>query len=315
MALKMPKARLVRPPPAATIIVDAGTYHKLDQPGALTCVDVRCNAELRHVPRHPENKRNVQAYFGRKSKAVHARNCRFNVTATVTRIVAGSVHFEEGRKPIVIGQDGRAVFRLNIVFDDIRSLTTLADRMGDDPEAGEGADYVAGVRALSPYLRRAKAVLALIARLGDTDELRDVVRISYGGADIPWRDFFYGPDELGRLYGRLQGLQDASRPVHPVAVVLRPTRGRRTTVRDAVIRCLSEELAVPSGGTVRIAPCLSCRPPALAGGLITDRPYLLCGLPRPRRGDLDLRPGQDEVALADVYMDVVSRNQFALWPH
>lgn len=314
MALKMPKARLINLFGVETT-VDAATYDKSAKPGRLLCIDTRCDAALRHVPLNRRADRDIRAYFGRTPNSEHSRNCKFNVAATVTRIAARSARFEEARDPIAIDPDGTAVLRLGIVLDALVALDRNPAADGNDARVPECVDVVVGDRMLPRYLRRARAILALIARLGDTDELKDALRISYGGANVPWRDFFYGPGELGQLYGRLQALQGADRPFHPVAVVLRPTRGRTTTARDAVVKCRFEELTILSGGTVRIAPRLSCRPPDLAGALNAGRSYLLCGLPRPRRGDLNLSPASEITEYADVYMDVVSRNQLAVWPH
>lgn len=314
MALKMPKAWLM-PPFGTKTEVDAKTYDKALRPGTLLCFDKRCDAALRHVPLNRMADRDIRAYFGRKPNARHSRNCKFNVAATVTRIVARSERFEEALNPIVIGPDGTAVLRLGIVFDALAAIGPAPAAESAEAVAQEGLDIVVGEGTLTPYLRRARAVLALVARLGDADELKDALRISYGDALIPWRNFLYGPDELGRLYGRLQALRREGRPFHPVAVVVHPLKVRTATARDMVVRCESKEVTVVSGGAVRIAPRLSCRPPALAGTLVSDRPYLVCGLPRPRRGDLDRRPGPGATENVDVYMDVVSRNQFAAWPH
>jgi len=313
MALKMPKARLAEPSGVVTT-VNADSYDKATRPGTLLCIDNRCDARLKHVRRHLQGHSKVQAHFARNPNAVHARDCKFDVAATVTRISDRSKRFEPDRDPIDVGPDGTAVFRLNIVFEALANLgrTTVADDAGDRDR--ESVETIAGDRTLTPYLRRARAVLALLARLGDSDELRSAIRISYGGAVLPWQDFFYGPGELGRLYDRLRVLDGRNKPIHPVAVVVRP-KNVLNTVRDAVVNCKSEKLRVESGGDLRIVPRLACRPPALAQSLVDLRPYLVCTIPRPRRGDLNLRPAPGATAFADVYMDVVSRNQFALWPH
>lgn len=313
MALKIPKARLFDPS-GVVAFVNADNYDKVVRPGRLLCMDARCDARVHHVCRHSVGDREVQAHFAKNPRQVHARVCKFDVAATVMRIAARSERFERARDPIDVGPGGTAEFRLNIMFDGLRDLRRII--IADQDVAGqhEGVETVAGVRTFTPYLRKAKAVLALLARLGDLAELRDAIRISYGGAKLAWHDFFYGPGELERLYERLRVLQVREKPFHPVAVVVCP-KDVRHTLRDAVVNCRSGLVRAESGGGVRIIPRLACRPSHLSRSLADQRWSLVCAIPRPRLSELDQKPGPKETAFVDVYMDIVSRNQFAFWPH
>lgn len=54
-----------------------------------------------------------------------------------------------------------------------------------------GTKYVRSARLLPPYLRMAKAVLSLIARVQERPELAAWIRLKYGGRTIPWDKYFF----------------------------------------------------------------------------------------------------------------------------
>ncbi|MEH3117207.1 MAG: hypothetical protein PGN25_06265 [Methylorubrum populi] len=317
MTLSMPKARLVMHGIVRSTIVTAKDYEpKSGQ--ALRCLDLRCGARLGHVQAHPRNGRDTNAYFRRAQGSEHSPTCRFNVDGTVRRLVAGSQSLDKYAGILGASPDGHSIVRLNILFD---ALNGRILRYHPDGEAipGDriGAEFVTGDRQLLPYLRRARAIVALIARLGGADELRDNLRIRYEGHDFRWDDFFYGPGELDRLFRYLRQRHENGQARHPVAVVVDPltSSGRLERNKDIFVGCKYKSIEALTQGDLRISPLLICKRQSLAQDLSERGAHLVCGIPRPKLDAFELFPGRGEIENAKIYIIIFSRNQYARWSH
>jgi hypothetical protein len=167
------------------------------------CPVHRCGCELQGVQASTRTVNGeliaVDAFFRLPSNAEkagrgHKPACRFNVERTVTRLVAMSRRIDKidaDAEPLLDTARGRgAEFRLHILMEILRVLRRGPGESPIDMASGAtgtvGNKYVRSAKLLPPYLRMAKAVLSLIARVQERPELAAQIRLKYGSRTIPW---------------------------------------------------------------------------------------------------------------------------------
>lgn len=238
MAAKIDIARLQV---NSAYLVLAANYKKSEH-GIVLCPDNRCRCLIQGVSASTRNvgggQVTVNAFFRLPSDAEkegkgHKPSCRFSVQQTVTRLVARSREirkFDENADPLLDGIPGhKAEFRLHILMELLPHLPFgCASDLENSTSAEQrrvGTKYVQSSRLLKAYLRMAKAVLSLLARVQDTPVLEEWINLLYDGQRIPWLDYFYDIQDHGRLYDFLSARNQYRRSDHgdsPVAMVVEP---------------------------------------------------------------------------------------------
>lgn len=313
-----------------TVEVEAALYDK-NEHGPVICPDRRCGCDVQGVGPgtrtiHKEDGTTEQVpiapYFRLPKNAAklllgHAARCRFNIDATVTRLVAYSREvrrFDKDCEPILARKDsGLAEYRLHILMDALnmagperRDKDTGRLTYPDDPVIA--TRYMRARRALRPYLRTVRAVNSLIARVNGDPSVADLVRLCFGSHTIAWKDFFYDIDDHGRLYsylkenGQFRRIFDEDHD-RPVAFAVR-IRSDRTPYQDDfgrwVISCEGRLCQFRTGVRAFINPVIYTRKKALAKLMRPGSYYLICAIPTitPLAAQATVNGGSDKPAPA-----------------
>jgi hypothetical protein len=309
MPVRISTARLVADPEH---VVSADQYTR--GLGPIVCSTRGCPCALTHVPRGTrelkERRVAVAAHFKRAARSNHFNQCRFNVQATVDKLVALSTPVDGGEGMYEQVRNGQMRFRLHILTEALevaRALRAAPPQELDGPF--QGRNYVRTARVLTPYLRRAKAIVALAARIGDSRELERLVAIRSGGVDIAWRNFFYFPEDYERLYRRLaiQG------PItHPVALVIQAQRifAPRRPGDASMVSCWFER-CVRRGLEFNVQPRLRVDDQAIAARFAEHQWYVVCAVPG--LVDVTFREAREDARrpFAYITLDIVTRHQMS----
>jgi hypothetical protein len=156
----------------------------------------------------------------------HTDQCRFNVKVTVEWLVAASreiKNFDNSPEMLCAGAKHTAEFRLHILMELLRQLPAgVADDLDEDNHSGAktGNRYTRSSRTITPYLRLAKEVLLLMARIQSSPELGKWIILKYADKSIPWKNYFYDLGDYHRLYDYIRK-QKSTKSRRPVAVVVK----------------------------------------------------------------------------------------------
>lgn len=198
--------------------------------------------------------------------------CKYNEPRRINRLIEFSIGFT-GVEPIVRDQRGRAVFRLGIVGEVLRQL-----KYGEVPDPirdGAGNIAITATRVQRQLLRTAKSVLGLAARVDNLPDLGNLVRITNDGNEIRWRDFFYKPDDMQRLFSFAQ-----TPMAFPVAFAIRvravypPTPSQESYM----ISCQGTRVSDDRSESY-FSPTLWIKDAAIAAALVEQGTYLILAQP------------------------------------
>ncbi len=273
--------------------------------GDVLCPVERCRCELQGVTASTRTVNDeqiaVEAFFRLPSNAEkagrgHTPVCRYNVERIVKRLVRMSEEikrFDEDAEPLLAAARGQAAeFRLHILMETLR-----APRAGwGDPAHGApsgaarstGTKYVRSARLLPPYLRMAKAVLSLIARVQERPELAAQVSVKYGSRTIPWDKYFFDLSDYAALHAHVapkpetQGKQASRTVALAVKVIPGPlwhTRNDNWRVKGFALPCRTA-----AQGEIVVRPMLYFKDEATAARAAAQEHVLVCVIPR--LGDL-----------------------------
>jgi len=306
MAARIEKAALRKNP---TVEVEAALYDKNDH-GPVICPDRRCGCDVQGVGPgtrtiHKEDGTTEQLpiapYFRLPKNAVklllgHAAQCRFNIDATVTRLVAYSREvrkFDKDCEPMLARRDtGLVEYRIHILMDvlnvlgqEMRNNASAKRKKPEDPLVATRYQRIR--RALRPYLRTVRAVNSLIARVNGDSSLADLVRLCFGSHTIAWRDFFYDIDDHGRLYNYLKEKGQFRRSFGadhdwPVAFAIQVQFVRapaENQYREWEIACVGRLCQIAPGVKVFINPVIKTNDEKLARLLTPGNFFLVCTIP------------------------------------
>jgi hypothetical protein len=294
--------------------VDARQYDEKKH-GTPYCPTLGCRQELKHTDAFTrvidENRREIKVdpYFSRKPSVLHKSVCKYNAPGAVRKLVAMSTLVQTRRQidPIIAGSD-EPEFRLHILMEAVKTNLALSNLVAgqDEEQVFIGRQYVKGRHALKPYMRCARALIALASRISDNEELSSAVSLIHKGGKVSWRDFYYGPDDYQRLYNKLS--KDALS--HPIAVAVRPYwfNEREPGSPWRTIGCWYQKI-IEKKAEKRFVPSLNVRDESLIPPLERlDRTdwALVCGIPQLRVPKNPVSPH------SNVYLnlDIVSRGQF-----
>lgn len=266
----------------------------------IICPVQRCRCELQGVQASTRlvngEQIAVEAFFRLPSNAErlgrgHTPVCKFNVERTITSLVAKSQRIDRvdiNAEPLLAAIQGRkAEFRLHILMEALRWLKSgrSEQAVGATLESAApiGTRYIRSVRVLTPYLRMAKAVLSLIARVQERPELAAHIRLKYGSRTIAWSDYFFDLTYYSELHDQLAGtpslpFKPTSRPV-ALAVKVIPgipwhTKNNRWKVQG---RAMLGKTA--HHGRIALRPVLYFQDEATAARAARQEHVLVCGIP------------------------------------
>lgn len=139
--------------------------------------------------------------------ARHDPDCRFQVSAAITHLVATATSLDGGRHLLELN-NGVAVVRIHVLEEALRVLRDAAQRRREQQDAAlalatslQGRLYVTTSQRLADYLTTATAVARLRALvLGQAgQELQRRIHLMVQGRVIPWSSFFYHLDRYPAL--------------------------------------------------------------------------------------------------------------------
>ena len=326
MAAKIDHARLQAD---RSQTVWASEYDKQEH-GTPLCPDRRCDCVLEGVHASTRNvgdqQVEVAAFFrlprnAEASGRGHTAGCHYNVERTVARLVARSREikkFDGNAVPLLDKARGHgAEFRLHILMEMQRVAARSPMGAEADSAASKrpfaGTRYVRSPHLLKPYLRMARAVLSLVARVRERPELARWITLTYSHMTVAWHDYFFDLGELGKLYDHLHGLGQFRWNAgnnQPVATVINIAR---TPVREAKhgqwqVAAIASEVRSDRFGTILIRPRIYVRGRRLANLIAAEQCVLLCAVPT--ASPVTAR-GEPSAAL---WFTIVDRSQVCRYP-
>ncbi len=163
-----------------------------------------CSAKLKHTPAYSKHggRTRVKAHFGLRRGQKHDFGCKYDIDATLRKIVAKSREVRDlGAAALVehVGspEQGNVEFRLHVLLVGLETEETLG-RQGEDPEKAYA--YRHSKRRLSTYMNCVESIVMVADVVGDDAQLEEKVHVVFNGERIPWRDFFFGFKEHHRLW-------------------------------------------------------------------------------------------------------------------
>ena len=304
MAATVKEARLRTNP---EVFVKAADYRKWEH-GAVLCPQKRCLTPMLGVSATRKNVNgkpvNVDPLFrlppnAEKDGKGHTPVCKYNIQKTVTRWVARSREFKNFDKDAELLLEGlasgKAEFRLHILMDALSRSSYLASSNGNSDkfqtEPGfVGTRYIRSSRQLKAYLKVAKAILSLQARVQERPELEEWISLIHGNQVISWAEYFFDLPDYGELYeflakvGQFKRMGEEDRPVAVVMQVKQQeptlTRYGSYQIRGRVMRGRSK-----SFGDLALGPVIYTRDKELAYRILDQQFVLVCAIPtiRPLR--------------------------------
>lgn len=200
----VPEKGATQPGPIA-----AALYQKAKH-GIPECVG--CGAKLKHTPAYSKHggRTGVKAHFGLRRGEKHAPGCKYDIDATLRKIVARSREVRDlGATALVehVGslEQGTVEFRLHVLLVGLETEEILG-RQDEDPEKAYA--YQHSKRRLSTYMNCVESSVMVADVVGDDAQLEEKVHVVFNGEKIPWRDFFFGLKEhhcLWRARDKTQG--------------------------------------------------------------------------------------------------------------
>lgn len=163
-----------------------------------------CGAKLKHVPAYSKHSGNteVSAHFGLRPGHKHASSCKYDVDATLRRIVAKSREVRDLGAAVLVEHVGSreqetVEFRLHVLRVGLESERILG-RQDKDPETAYA--YHESERRLTAYMNCVESIVMVADVVGDDAQLEEKVHVVFNGEKIPWKDFFFGFKEYRRLW-------------------------------------------------------------------------------------------------------------------
>jgi hypothetical protein len=172
------------------------------QPQGLAVRDYRCidcRTPVRYVPPSRARKdlpdvRERRAYFGRTQTSEHGDRCTVLLHESLQRWIADEVLDD------LVDRAGTATcFRI----DALRRVLQKAREISSDPTD----THRSGQESFLPrVISKASDLIRLLGTVegGDLRDLNEVLRLSFNGRPVRWRDFFFTEDRLFTLWRRLQ---------------------------------------------------------------------------------------------------------------
>lgn len=163
-----------------------------------------CGAKLKHTPAYSKHggRTGVKAHFGLRRGLKHAFGCKYDINATLQKIVAKSHEVRDlGAAALVehVGsQEQETVeFRLHVLLAGLETEQILGRQ---DKDAEKAYVYRDSKRCLSTYMNCVESIIMVADVVGDDAQLEEKVHVVFNGKKIPWRDFFFGFKEHRRLW-------------------------------------------------------------------------------------------------------------------
>lgn len=181
--------------------ISAALYQKAKH-GIPECAG--CGAKLKHTPAYSKHggRTGVKAHFGLRRGEKHAPGCKYDIDATLRKIVAKSREVRDlGAAALVehVGspEQDTVELRLNVLLVGLETEEILG-RQDEDPEKAYA--YRHSKRRLSTYMNCIESIVMVADVIGDDAQLEEKVHVVFNGEKIPWRDFFFGFKEHHRLW-------------------------------------------------------------------------------------------------------------------
>ena len=240
----------------------------------------------------------IDAYFrlpknAEKKGAGHKPNCRFNIGKTLERFVARSKEiktFDNNAELLFSPTQGKQVeLRLHIMMKAIRSASWNSTVEGSNHASemmATGTRYSSSGRTLRPYLKMAKAVLALISRIQERKYLAEHIVLKYAEYTIRWNRYFFPFGSYCELYEHLaeKPSKNEDRPIALVVKILKMS-DKQTQYDNWQIRCTADigkkgRAGSEAGTPLYLRPLLYVKDKDLADWIAQQEFVLVCALPR-----------------------------------
>lgn len=310
MAVKIGKAIPERGP-VGRDPVPAALYDKATHGRRPLCPG--CSCRLKHTRASEQEtgiaRKRTPAYFGRLPNVSHERGCKYDIEATMKRLVAQSREVREYGDALlayVSGHEDTVEFRLHVLLGELCRLGELRREQSlcsqlDDPQAAK--DYQKLERRLRVYINCVGSILELADIVADHDSLAEVIRVVYDGQSIAWEDFFYGYEHTRLWHERARV---AGRPVTVRFERRDEERGADKpyyTGRHYEISGREAKDTV-DGQRLNIQVKLHVRDRALADEIWKFREVVVCGLPRFPTPDLGRQQGKRYAPFVHIVLPV-----------
>lgn len=184
----VPEKGATQPGPVAAALYQKAKHGIPECPG--------CGAKLKHTPAYTKHggRTGVKAHFGLRRGLKHAFGCKYDIDATLRKIVAKSREVRDlGAAALVehVGsQEHETVeFRLHVLLAGLET-EQLPGRHDKDPEKAYA--YRDSKRRLSTYMNCVESIVMVADVVGDDAQFEEKVHVVFNGEKIPWRDFFFG---------------------------------------------------------------------------------------------------------------------------
>lgn len=221
MVAKIDRARLKS---NNSIFILANDYDKSIH-GEVICPDFRCGCNVTRVKPQSRNiekidgsteQVHVDSFFrlpkgSKNTDRGHSHNCKYNYTETINKLLSMSNFIDSfiSNEDSLISRNscGKIEFRLHILMKILSNFPNNIDylqkinpnEIGNSINNIIGNKYSASDKRLLPYLRLAKAINSLVARLRGDADLANRILLRYDNNKIRWHDYFYNAEEHKRL--------------------------------------------------------------------------------------------------------------------
>ena len=253
-----------------------------------------CRAKLKHTPAHSKHGGSirVKAHFGLRRGHKHAFGCKYDIDATLRKIVAKSREVRDlGATALVehVGSPEQETveFRLHVLLTGLEPEQILG-RQDKDPEKAYA--YQDSKRRLSSYMNCVESIIMVADVVGDDAQLEEKVHVVFNGEKIPWRDFFFGFKEHRRLWRARDKTQ--GRPVTLEFERLDLERNAAPYRANGHYQ-ISGRFGLDEGNPpYNVQVQLQVEDRALADAIWAAKQVVVCGVPRFRTADFARwRPG------------------------
>lgn len=275
--------------------IKSGVYDFKTRPHVV-CVSCGCrvNGVQASTPTQKQKRKFKDPFFRLAPGVNHQTGCRYNPDLVVTRLVARSREIkridEDAEEIFAAASEGKpAEFRLHIVMEAFKWLRAetkpSASGVNDErPPKKITYRYIRSKRVLKSYLRIAKAVLALIARLQEQKELKQCVQLAFGPERIKWENYFFDLTRYCDLYESLtqQKFHYLNRPL-PIALAVEMNPGAEVKQLDnGFFQLHARPNRCPKSGEAvsKIKPVLYFSDESLARSVARASVVLVCAYPK-----------------------------------
>ncbi|WP_144404384.1 hypothetical protein [Belnapia sp. F-4-1] len=309
MAVKLKEALPEKGAPR-TVPILAALYGKVRH-GIPRCPGSGCGIELTHTSAYPKNSGRtvVSAHFGLRKGQKHRPGCKYDIDATLRKIVAKSHEVRElGTAALVehVGsREEQAVeFRLHVLLAGMEPGRIL-NRQDPDPEVAYA--YRESDRRLTAYMNCVESIVMVADVIGDDAELEEKVQVVFNGEKIPWRDFFFGFKEHRRLWKAWERIQG-----RPVTVEFE--RRKRETASSPHQASghyhISGEFELePDNPPYNVQVQLQVGDKALADAIWDAKQVVVCGIPRFKPADFTRSRKGSYAPFAHIILPIRDKSQ------